>query len=59
MTRMTGIRASLATLLLLAVFPIPKQEEREGITWYADLSKARQLAAEQRAPLFVVFRCEA
>ena len=29
-----------------------------GIEWQTDLAAAKKLAAEKRAPLLVVFRCE-
>ena len=50
-----SFRASLVALLLLSM--LPAQGNR--ITWQTDLTQAKALAADKRAPLFVVFRCEA
>ncbi|HEX6811041.1 MAG TPA: hypothetical protein VF384_05390 [Planctomycetota bacterium] len=41
---------------LLTLLPaLPAQFE---LTWHTDLAAARTLAAEKKAPLLVVFRCE-
>lgn len=45
----------LVSSLLLTVLPA----QSDGIVWQSDLAAAKQLAAEKRAPMFVVFRCEA
>jgi hypothetical protein len=44
----------LASLVLSA---LPAQDPT--ISWRSDLAEAQKLAAAERAPLFVVFRCEA
>lgn len=56
---MNRIFASLAPSLLLIGSPLQAQERRAEITWHTDLPAAKRLAAQERAPLFVVFRCEA
>ncbi len=49
-------RLPLLTLpFLLAAIPA---QAPAAIAWHTDLGKARALAAERHAPLFVVFRCE-
>ena len=48
------MRTTIAALpFLLAA--LPAQAE---LTWHNDLGAARKLAAEKKAPLLVVFRCE-
>ena len=56
-------RTSLAVLpFLLAALPAQSDthgnEQSSGIPWHTDLGAARRLAAEKKAPLLVVFRCE-
>ena len=46
-------RSTIAVTFLLA--SLPAQSE---LTWHTDLGAARTLAAERKAPLLVVFRCE-
>ena len=49
-------------LFLLAALPAqsdkPGNEQSSEIPWHTDLGAARKLAAEKKAPLLVVFRCE-
>ena len=61
---MKSLLASMSTLLLLLAPSMQTATEqidveRDGIRWHTDLAAAKELAAEKRAPLFVVFRCEA
>lgn len=52
-------RTSLAVLpFLLAALPAQSKEQAPELTWHTDLGAARKLAAEKKAPLLVVFRCE-
>ena len=52
-------RTSIAVVaLLLAALPAQSDEQASEITWQTDLGAARKLAAEKKAPLLVVFRCE-
>ena len=52
-------RTSLAVLpFLLAALPAQANEQSSEIPWNTDLGAARQIAAEKKAPLLVVFRCE-
>jgi hypothetical protein len=56
-------RTSIALLpLLLVALPAqtdtPSGEQTNEIAWQTDLGAARKLAAEKKAPLLVVFRCE-
>jgi hypothetical protein len=52
-------RTSLAVLpFLLAALHAQSNEQANEIAWQTDLGAARRLAAEKKAPLLVVFRCE-
>ena len=51
---MPRTRIALLPFLLAA---LPAQRSTE-LTWHTDLGAARKLAAENKAPLLVVFRCE-
>lgn len=55
---MKSMRAPLAALLLGLAPSVPAQEGDE-ILWHTDLALAKEFAAANRAPLLVVFRCEA
>lgn len=46
---------NLVLATLLAGAPCPAQD---AFVWQTDLAAARQLAAEQRKPLLLLFRCE-
>lgn len=52
--RMPRTRIAVLPFLLAA---LPAQQSTE-LTWHTDLGAARKLAAEKKAPLLVVFRCE-
>ena len=53
------LRTSIALLpFLLAALPAQSDQQPDELTWHADLGAARKLAAEKKAPLLVVFRCE-
>ncbi|HEU4419742.1 MAG TPA: hypothetical protein VFT55_12460 [Planctomycetota bacterium] len=43
---------------LLAALPAQSNERSTELTWHTDLGAARKVAAERKAPLLVVFRCE-
>jgi hypothetical protein len=47
------VSVSLSLLLLASL-----AAQAPSIEWQTDLAAAQKLAAEQNAPLFVVFRCE-
>jgi hypothetical protein len=51
------VRPLLCSMAMLTA-ALPAQAEAAAIVWHADLAAATKLAAEQHAPLFVVFRCE-
>ncbi len=52
-------RPALASLPLLLFLPgAHAQEPTDSIAWRTDFAAARAEAAQQRTPLFVVFRCE-
>jgi hypothetical protein len=49
------MRASILVLAALLSAPCPGQG---SLTWHGDLDAARALAAKERKPLLVLFRCE-
>ena len=57
------MRTTIAVLpFLLAALPAQSDkqanEQPPELTWHTDLGAARKIAAEKKAPLLVVFRCE-
>jgi hypothetical protein len=58
---MPRIRIVVSTLLLAALPAQSDEQSREPsneLSWHSDFGAARKLAAEKKAPLLVVFRCE-
>lgn len=58
--RRGGLAALLLTALSIAIWqPWAAAEDdfRSQITWHKDLDAARELAAKDGKPLYVVFRC--
>jgi len=45
-------------LALMALFASALPAQNSGVGWHDDFDAARKIAAERRAPLLVVFRCE-
>jgi hypothetical protein len=51
------VRPLLCSLTMLTA-ALPAHAQAPAIVWQADLAAATKLAAEQHAPMLVVFRCE-
>jgi len=61
MLRRPSIRHLLIAPLLFAGLvaqTVGKSHSPSDTVWHTDFGKARKLAAERHAPLFVMFRCE-